>query len=58
MYKRQLLAWLGGAGRRWAVAYVLLAATAVALYLPWLPIFLRQVGGREGARPPLLPRCV
>ena len=110
-----LLVWLGGAGRRWAVAYVLLAAaglythyffpavmvaqglvvvgrvgnpplgrsrggleggsrgglptrptilpfatwlllaaTAVALYLPWLPIFLRQVGGREGARPPLL----
>jgi mannosyltransferase len=107
-----LLVWRGGAGRRWAVAYVLLAAAglythyffpavmaaqgavvligratsderqvtseerslhsslvtrhlslvrwfllaaaAVALYLPWLPIFLRQVGGREGERPPLL----
>ena len=100
-----LLAWRGGAGRRWAVAYVLLAAAglythyffpavmaaqgavvllgrvtsderslhsslvarpsslvrwfllaaaAVTLYLPWLPIFLRQVGGREGERPPLL----
>ena len=31
-----------------------LAAAAVALYLPWLPIFLRQVGGRGGERPPLL----
>jgi len=101
-----LLLWLGGAGRRWAVAYVLLtaaglythyffpavmvaqgllvvgrvgnpplgrsrgrlptrptilplarwllmAATAVALYLPWLTIFLRQVGGRGGERAPL-----
>ena len=94
-----LMAWLGGAGRRWAVAYVLLVAAglythyffpavlvaqglvvllavrpwrswrevlrpfivwlvlvtiAVASYLPWLPIFLRQVGGRGGERPPLL----
>ena len=39
----------------WPLSWLLLAATAVALYLPWLPIFLRQVGGREGARPPLLP---
>ena len=36
------------------VRWFLLAAAAVALYLPWLPIFLRQVGGREGERPPLL----
>ena len=39
----------------WNLSWLLLAAAAVALYLPWLPIFLRQVGGREGARPPLLP---
>ena len=108
-----LLVWLGGAGRRWAVAYVLLAAAglythyffpavmaaqgvvvlmqrrvtsderratsderllhsslvtryssllhwlllaaaAFVLYLPWLPIFLRQVGGRGGERTPPL----
>ncbi len=93
-----LLNWLGGAGRPWAVAYVLLlaaglythyffpavvlahglvvllvgrrlaagrrppvvvwsllAVAAVVLYVPWLPIFLRQVGGRAGQRAGLLP---
>ena len=34
---RRLVTWLG------------LAAAAIALYLPWLPIFIRQIGGREGA---------
>ena len=34
---RRLGVWLG------------LAAAAAALYLPWLPIFIRQIGGREGA---------
>ena len=34
---RRLLGWLG------------LAAASVALYLPWLPIFIRQIGGRSGA---------
>lgn len=34
---RRLLVWLG------------LVAAAVAFYLPWAPIFIRQIGGREGA---------
>lgn len=36
--------------RHWrgAVAWAALAALAVLLYLPWLPIFLRQTGGRPG----------
>jgi hypothetical protein len=33
--------------------WLLLAATAFALYLPWLPTFLRQIGGRGGERMPL-----
>ncbi len=33
----RLLAWVG------------LVIVAVALYLPWVPIFLRQIGGRSGA---------
>ena len=31
-------------------AWLLFAITATALYLPWLPVFLRQVGGRSGER--------
>ena len=34
------------ARRLWA--WVGLAAAAVALYLPWAPIFIRQIGGRSG----------
>lgn len=34
-------------------SYLLMAAVALALYAPWLPIFLRQVGGRGGQRPAL-----
>lgn len=34
---------------RWAV----LGGVAVFLYLPWLPIFIRQAGGRGGTRLPL-----
>lgn len=34
---RRLLSWVG------------LVAVAVGLYLPWAPIFLRQIGGRAGA---------
>ncbi len=30
-----------------------LPITAVLLYLPWLPIFIRQAGGRPAIRPPL-----
>lgn len=30
--------------------WLLLATVAAALYLPWVPIFLRQIGGRGGAR--------
>ena len=38
----------------WPLApWLLMAAAAVALYAPWLPIFLRQVGGRQGQRPAL-----
>ena len=37
-------------GRLAVVHWLLLAAAAALLYLPWLPIFLRQVGGREGQR--------
>jgi hypothetical protein len=33
--------------------WLLLAATAVVLYLPWLPIFIRQAGGRPGMRLPI-----
>ncbi len=40
--------------RRPPVVWLLLAAAAALLYLPWLPIFLRQVGGREGQRAGLL----
>ncbi|HOU42625.1 MAG TPA: hypothetical protein PK829_15265, partial [Promineifilum sp.] len=36
------------------VHWLLLAAAAALLYLPWLPIFLRQVGGRAGQRAGLL----
>ena len=35
------------------VTWLALAAAAVVLYLPWLPIFLRQVGGRGGERTPV-----
>lgn len=38
------------AARRPFVLWLLLAASAVVLYLPWMAIFLRQVGGRGGER--------
>jgi len=33
--------------------WLTLTAAAVFLYLPWLPIFIRQAGGRAGTRLPL-----
>lgn len=40
---------------RRALTWVGLAAVAAVFYLPWLPIFLRQIGGRAGAAVELLP---
>lgn len=38
-------------GAQWAGLMLI----ALALYAPWLPIFLRQTGGRDGLRQALLP---
>jgi hypothetical protein len=50
--------WLFGQGRSggkrlWpeARAWLLMMLAAFLLYLPWLPIFFRQAGGRTGSRP-------
>jgi mannosyltransferase len=39
---------LGPRHRRAIVAWAALPVLALVLYLPWLPIFLRQTGGRPG----------
>jgi hypothetical protein len=33
--------------------WLVLVGTAIILYLPWLPIFIRQAGGRAGTRLPV-----
>jgi hypothetical protein len=43
-----------GARGRHFLAWVGMAAVAVAIYLPWVPIFLRQIGGRSGTPMSLL----
>ncbi|UCG23003.1 MAG: glycosyltransferase family 39 protein [Chloroflexota bacterium] len=42
-----------GKKRLWpeARAWLLMMLTTLLLYVPWLPIFFRQTGGREGSRP-------
>ncbi|MCZ2113882.1 MAG: hypothetical protein LC131_08610 [Anaerolineae bacterium] len=39
----------GRKAQRWLTVWIGMVAVAVALYSPWLPIFARQIGGREGA---------
>ncbi len=45
-------------GRRRLAGWLALVAAAVALYLPWLPVFLRQVGGRPETQRPALDFAV
>ncbi len=50
-----VLLWLLVSGRyRFILRWIVVMLVTFLLYLPWLPIFFRQVGGRAGADTPAL----